>query len=233
METKIKEIQDILIEMLYIDFEVDETFPFIVSHPIFQYCAVNYIKDGEDVLIDITEASKEEYEEVLDFYENQIRNTDNINHLLMFVAKPYKSAFFKLIYELLSEEDYAEMLRTIWQECEQPNYKNKAISVPQFLKFFKKAKKEYLMTKSEMIAYDDIFEPLTVYRGYYSEKMYPALSWTTDRLVAEFFASRFSNGVVYKATIDKKYIVAMFDYENEVILDYKKLQNIEKIKRAD
>lgn len=231
METKIKEIQDVVIALLHMDYEVNENFPFILSHPIFQYCAVNYIKNGEEKLVDITEATDEEYKDIINFYENQIRKTNDITHLLMLITNPYKSAFFKLINDLLSEKDYAITLRSIWEECERPNYKNEAISVNQYLKYFKKAKKEYLMNQRELLHYDDILEPLTVYRGCYSDELYPALSWTTDKVTADFFATRFNrDGTIYKAVIDKKYIVALFDYEDEVILDYKKLKKIQKIK---
>jgi hypothetical protein len=59
-----------------------------------------------------------------------------------------------------------------------------------------------------------------------------ALSWTLDREVAQWFASRYgSQGTVYEAKIDKKHIHALFlgRNESEVIVDPKYLTDITRV----
>ena len=60
-----------------------------------------------------------------------------------------------------------------------------------------------------------------------------ALSWTTSKKTAEWFSNRFQqgDGVVYSATIDKKYVYAYFGgrNEDEVIVDPAKLEDLKEL----
>lgn len=63
-----------------------------------------------------------------------------------------------------------------------------------------------------------------------------ALSWTLDRSIAEWFATRFDeDGTVYQAQIDKSHIYAYFDgrNESEVIVDPKYLMDITESESMD
>lgn len=76
---------------------------------------------------------------------------------------------------------------------------------------------------------------MTVYRGVNRTTGHPikGLSWTPDISVARFFANRFSEeGIIYQAVIKKEDVLAYFKYENEIVVDYRKLKQIEVFEKS-
>ena len=154
-----------------------------------------------------------------------LNTIQNVQRFLMLITKPYLSAFFKHIQEYLSDEDYASMLYEVWISVEYPNY-DINVSKSEFLKMFKRVNKSFLMDQEEQSVFDKLPETITVYRGLQRNASTEALSWTLDKNVAEWFATRFNHdGKVIEATIPKKHILAYFDRRNEseVVLDYRKI----------
>ena len=94
------------------------------------------------------------------------------------------------------------------------------------------------MSQDELKTLNDLDATVTVYRGVtsFNAKNVKALSWTLDRSVAEWFATRFDeDGTVYQARIDKPHIYAYFDgrNESEVIVDPKYLMDITESESMD
>ena len=88
------------------------------------------------------------------------------------------------------------------------------------------------MSKDELEAYNKLDDLIDVYRGVKPGAKVKALSWTTDKKVAKWFADRYEkNGKVYKAVIDKKDVLAYFLNRNEyeVVVNYNKLKHIEEV----
>ena len=91
------------------------------------------------------------------------------------------------------------------------------------------------LDKQEFNLFSQFPKTVKVYRGTKFED-YKALSWTLDKQKAVWFSERFlknnEKGIVYEAEIDRDYILAYFNGrdEKEVVLDYKKIKNINKIK---
>lgn len=88
-----------------------------------------------------------------------------------------------------------------------------------------------VMDSEEQAEFDKLPEQLTIYRGItdYNKKHIKGISWTLDIDIASYFAHRFRcKGKVYKATIQKKYVLAYYQNrgENEVVVDYRKLEGI-------
>lgn len=55
-------------------------------------------------------------------------------------------------------------------------------------------------------------------------------SWSLDKSIAKWFSTRYKrDGYVYKAQIRKEDIVGYLEHETEIIVDYTKLFNIEKM----
>ena len=105
------------------------------------------------------------------------------------------------------------------------------MTLAEMKKWFKEIPREYLMTEEELKILDDFPDVVTVYRGLQDQNAkIKALSWTWSKDTAKWFADRLckSEGV-YQAEIEKKYILACFKSEEEVICDYTKLKNIQRI----
>ena len=163
--------------------------------------------------------------------EEDIAKVDKYSTYLIMINKPYLPAFFKYTKDYVSEEDYNNFLAGMWTLVEFTN-SDANISPNQFVSIFKKTNKELLMNKDELLAYNNLDDLVTVYRGVKPKSSTKALSWTTDIGIAKWFADRWeNNGKVYKAQIPKKYIFAYFlgRGEFETVLDYHKLENIEEV----
>lgn len=143
---------------------------------------------------------------------------------------PYLMLAFKLVEDCLSKEDYNEVLRYCYQTQEYPN-RDINVNVKELIKYFEKADKTLMMEPEEIEMLDELGEDVVIYRGYHSDDVYDAMSWTTDLEVAQFFAKRFDNknGVIIKAMVKKENILAYFDGEYEVIVNPKKVLKKEKL----
>ena len=227
MKTDMKKVNDIARCLLYLEPEFKEYT--IVSHPFFNSSVFpkKNINDGFYNLsntLELNEARKN--------IEEDIAKVDKYSTYLIMINKPYLPAFFKYTKDYVSEEDYNNFLAGMWTLVEFTN-SDANISPNQFVSIFKKTNKELLMNKDELLAYNNLDDLVTVYRGVKPKSSTKALSWTTDIGIAKWFADRWeNNGKVYKAQIPKKYIFAYFlgRGEFEVVLDYHKLENIEEVK---
>lgn len=229
MDTNMDEIRNIGKMLLYTDLHFDETFGFIIHHPFFQNSV--YAVNTNDGLRVLNLTDREELSIARNEVKNLIDRTMTVADFLMLVTKPYLPAFFKFASGYMSEKDYSMFLAEMWITVEFPNY-DKNISALQFVKLFKKANKKFLMTEEDLKYYDDLPETITVYRGVGHGANVHALSWTTDIEKAKWFSQRWSeDGAVYSAEIDKKDILAYFSTrgESEVVVDFKKLKNIQKM----
>lgn len=232
METNLNSIKRVAIRFLHTSVEKNKKVPGFLLHPFFESRLTLIEQNGEETFIDIL-ASEENYMLAVNFYEKIINECDSVINILMMMRNPEKRTFFKYINSYLSEEDYANLWREIWQSTEFPHF-DINVGVPEMLDFFKKSNKNYLMSNEEHEKYKELPDEVTVYRGYFEDSYYDAISWTLNPLTAEKFATRFSDyGNIYKAVIEKKYIIALFEYEDEVIVDYKYLKDIESIKQVE
>lgn len=226
-ETNMNAIKDIAKTLLYTDVHVDETFDFLCHHPFFQTTATFDMETHK--LLDLTK--EKDLEKARKMMEKQIDKATSYSHLFMMVQKPYYPALFKYSAQYLGEKDFADALAYTWTTTEFPNH-DANVSLNEFLNMFKKANKEYLMNEECLDAYNALPDKITVYRGTCLQSTTKALSWTTDIDKARWFAGRFGdNGKVHEAQIDKKDVFAYFadGGEKEVVLNYKKLENIRTI----
>lgn len=163
---------------------------------------------------------------------SRINEIDNIMYFTTLIRKPYLPTFFKCISQYLSEEDFSKFLAYIWTIVEYPN-NDKNVSKFELVKYFKKANKEFLMEAKELKYLNRLPDEIIVYRGVKDNKYAKSLSWTMKKSVAKWFVERFdADGEVYKAKIQKKDVLAYFNgrNESEIVLDYRKLYDIERIK---
>jgi len=199
--------------------------PFVCNHPIIEN--PTYIIDNK--LVNIFEDEKA-YKKVIIDAERMIDNCNEFMELLELIRKPYRLIFVKLCKDYLTEKDFSEGLIDAFINDE---FANNNVNVPkaELVKLFKIAKRDYMMQENDKEEFNKLPNEITVYRGLttFNSDNIKALSWTLDENKAKWFATRFSqNGKVYKANINKKDVFAYINLrsEKEIILDYRKLENI-------
>ena len=85
-----------------------------------------------------------------------------------------------------------------------------------------------MMNEGEREILEEMSEEITVYRGSKEDEYYNALSWTTNIYVARKFAHRFNDdGTIFSAKINKTDILAYFEAEEEVVVNYKRIKDVE------
>ena len=225
VETNLEKIKETAIAFLYLKPEFNEDYPFIVIHP---FIGNNpYPVPNGKGSYDFLDISKEEnLEKLYEQLRKVIENAPTVRKLFLLVTQSHRRTFFQYINSYLSQKDYGEILREIWIFTEAQSYDvNVSLNTMQW---FKKADKQYLMNEGEREILEEMSEEITVYRGSKEDEYYNALSWTTDIDVARKFAHRFTdNGTVYSTKIKKADILAYFEAEEEVVVNYKRIKDVE------
>ena len=229
MNTDIEKIKNIALLFLNLPYDVNNNdIGLFLYHPI--------IRDVYQVLVDeygkheiVNILEKDNWEKIVNQFKEFIMKVKKIEDFYMIFNKPYFGVFFKYINQYLSIEDYNSFLKYLWVYMEYPN-NDKNVSKKEFIEYFKKIDKNIFMNKEEIDVYNNLPDEIVVYRGVKPNSTYKALSWTLNLDTATWFADRFEkDGKVYKATINKKYVFTYIGERNEfeVVLDYRKLKNIE------
>lgn len=232
MKTNLDKIKATARALLYVEPEPVLAVPMLVSHPFFSSQFLPYEESNETVFLDLLE--KDDFAKARGLLSKKIAAAKNVSEILIFINAPYYPAFLKYTYNDMSIQDMSKVLKMVWTETEFPNH-DANLSKAEFIKLFKAADKKILMDKQEFNLFSQFPKTVKVYRGTKLED-YKALSWTLDKQKAVWFSERFlknnEKGIVYEAEIDRDYILAYFNGrdEKEVVLDYKKLKNINKSK---
>ena len=226
-ETNLDKIKEIAIDFLYLKVEPTPEFPMFLMHPFFSTPVVNIPDENDDLtLINILD-SKENLDKARKIYKENIMLCDNVFQIIMAMRDADKRTFFMYIKDYLSNEDFSKLLKEIWICTESPNF-DINVKITEMKQWFKKADKKILMDEDDWEIFDKMPDEVTIYRGITSDEYYKALSWTTNKKQAEFFATRYdSDGTIFTAKINKKDILAAFESESEVIVDYDKIYDIE------
>lgn len=223
------------IAKLFVDLPIEHNNDFgIIQHPFISNRFVPKTLEPEDVgkvipFYDV--CNEEDLNKVRSMLKKVIDITKDYQQFSIIVNKPYLLTFFKYTKDFLNNEDYSKFLSTAWTYTEYPN-NDTNVSTRELLSYFNKSDKNILMSKDELEAYNKLDNLIDVYRGVKPGAKVKALSWTTDKKVAKWFADRYEkNGKVYKAVIDKKDVLAYFLNRNEyeVVVNYNKLKHIEEV----
>ncbi len=205
--------------------------PMVVQHPFTNTGIIGIpSENGESLeIIDIT-AGQENLSRWRCVLEKQIDNASDPFQIYMMVNNPYGLTFLKFAEPYLSQEDFSHILGSAWVMCEAP-HNDPNLGVSKLIAMFEKADPALLMDEDEYATYQAMDDTVTVYRGVtpHNAKNLRALSWTTSRETAEWFAHRFGEeGTVYEAQIDKTHIFAYLSdrSEAEVILNPRYLTDI-------
>ncbi len=200
----------------------------IVIHPYFVSTYAAAEVDGKIQSVDLT--TDEGMKAAKKAIRDGIEKVESYHRFLRMIRGQYLPIFFKMTKEHLSLEDYSEFLSDMWTTIEFPNADTN-VTKAEFVSFFKNADKQILMDEKEYAVYTSLSKEITVYRGVGKRGKVNGLSWTLELEQAKWFANRFEPVGVYKAKINKKYVLAYFNGRNEqeIVLDYRKLTDIEEV----
>lgn len=197
-----------------------------IHHPFFNSIFIPY----KDEFIDIRKDTSK-FKNCVNELKEHIKSENSVSDIMLHITQPYQLLFFSLIEDYLDEQTFATLLKECYTKTEFPNC-DVNVPVEDIREMFKTANKTLLMDADEVEIFNKLDNELTIYRGFYSNEYYDALSWTLDYDKAHFFARRFNNtkGSIFQANIKKDDIYAYFECRNEkeIIVDYTKLYNITK-----
>lgn len=215
---------------MFLNANIDKTkfSPAIVLHP--------FIKSGfvslNDKLVNILEDKN-----ALEEYKKQIKsNIKDINSIFMYLGNQYYLAFinYAYLYGGFTQREAIKLILKYWTEVESVN-NDANLSKEDLLSIFLNAKSVDYLSKKNLEFYNSLPDEVMIYRGVYKnapKKIINGFSWTINKEIANRFANRYHNvGNVYQATINKKDILAVAKERNEeeVIVNYRELQNVKKI----
>lgn len=161
--------------------------------------------------------------------EKHIQKTNSFIEILYAIPKQDRFGYLDVLNKehVIADQECADALHGIWTmqesfyKCGMPKLK-----MIQLMKIANKCA-DY-QEKLNRLSDGDTVE---IYRGLRVNN-YRGMSWTTDKNIAIWFAKRFSGGkgtgFVFTGTINKKYILEVFNNrsEKEVVCDYRKIKNI-------
>lgn len=232
-KTNIDAVKDKAITLLYTEVRESKLYPMMASHP-FTNSTIVCVNDnaGTPKVINILENEKLR-QEWRNFITEMIRRANTVFDIYCLINKPYSMFFVDFIKDDLSIEDFSKLLADAWIREENPN-SDVNMSKRKIIKLFHRADRNILMSAEELENLNQMDDTVIIYRGVFQDtkKSIIALSWTTDRTVAEWFSKRFgANGVVYKAEVDKDDVLAYFlsRGEQEIVVDPSCLRNICKL----
>ena len=219
--------------LIYLELKPAPDMPMFIEHP-YATSSILY-KNGKTLNLLESEEDRKIWENDL---TKRIDNIDRYDRFALLITKPYRSVFLSRTLQYIDKKDLSKYLKTLWITCDYVNV-DKVISKSKYVSLFQKADKSALMNEDEIKRLDALPDSVTIYRGINDITNHPidGLSWTLDIDTANWFANRFAKmkectASVYKATIKKEDILSYFDDEKEVVVDYKKLENVEKINGA-
>lgn len=230
-KTDLESCKTVARSFLELDIVTDPVFgEMILHHPFFSSPVFIDEKDNLCNFMKDYEALNKAKAQV----KSRIDEVEGFQDFSMILQKPYLLAFLKYTHFYLSREDLSRYLCDAWTRMEFPNYDD-TLAKTELINLFKQCDPTIMMDDSELMGYERLPDKFKVYRGVKKNQDHKALSWTLNKDVAKWFSLRFSDeGVVYKAEIKKEDVFAVFlnRGEQEIVLNYKKLQNIRTLKQS-
>lgn len=192
----------------------------IVSHPFASSIVDGVTVNGEIQIVNLTD------ENDLKIWREQLTNIieskTSLFSLFSMIRKPYRLFFLDLIQDEITKNELGELLNDFWSTVENIST-DVNVSSKDLIKLFKKADKSSLMDSEEIATYNALPKVVTLYRGVtgYNKENKKALSWTSDKEQALWFANRFQNEEreLWTIHVPREKVLACYKYENEHIVD--------------
>lgn len=213
MNTNLKEVKSTA-KMLFmaVKIEPNKDFGFIVCHPFTNTTVAMVEVNGKPEMVDIT--VKENYEKWKNFIFDVIDRCDKVIKIYMMFGQSWRLTFLKYAKDYINDKTFTELFADAWVQSENPNMDNN-VTLKELISWFKRAKKDVLMETDDYAVWEALPDEFTVYRGVSVGRKEHGLSWTRNYDKAEWFANRFGEGYVLKATIRKENALAYLNTRNE------------------
>lgn len=216
---KIREVAHILLKQPF----KPTAIPFIVHHPFNYSNPILYYDNNAMIQIDAIKPEDAPLRVKWRIKMGEIIDNSSLTEILNIIQKPYKFTFLYLCKDYISSDELGEIIKNIW--CRIENISSNS-NINEIIKLLEKANKNTLMTKNEQTYLNNLPEKVTLYRGVTEINRYnkKALSWTTDKNVALWFANRFKTDyrAIWTITIPKSLILCYFETsEKECIVNLK------------
>jgi hypothetical protein len=174
-----------------------------------------------------------DWEEFLEYYKLSLQGDLDATHFIWVALEDPERVkltlhFWELVAEKkVSQEVWGTILQKSWQRGKSGCLLLKAKLPPKIiLEMFEYADLKTLMSDSgEYDRFSKLPEQTEIWRGTSKRSTHRenGLSWTTNILQAEWFAyrncSRNDQPILIHAITDRKNILAIFNYENEVVIN--------------
>lgn len=211
-----------------------------VMHPFYNNRFISYVGDNNEIMgIDIMNDKEDLYNKKwIPYMTKRIQEANRLEYIFYLMNGPYMMNYLRFIEQYIYDKrELASILRYAWSYQEFPNWNERGHTLYKVRNLFSKVK-DYIMTPEEQEHFDGLPDVVTIYRGQsINTKVYNALSWTDDYERAFWFATRFEEGKLLKATIKKEDIICYLDErgENELIINFRKIQNLTEkvVKKGD
>lgn len=210
----------------------------LVIHPYTSYRQVTYHTGDKNDPIKMIDIIDDLDGRTLwqDKLQKLIEEAKDIYHVLCIMNGPYMMNYLRLISKnIYDKKTLADLLKYCWTSQEFPNWNERGHALRTCMSLFKKVR-TYIMDEDEQQVFDKLPDEITIYRGQFNvnkDKPYPALSWTPNPDRAFWFIQhRYTpNGIFYKGTIKKEHAICYLNNrgEEELIVDYTKIENIEEV----
>ena len=226
--TDIEKIRHVAKALLNIDISPTKI-SFVATHPFTDTwdTGLPYKKDGESY-IEFIDLRDEEQQDKWRKRLEEVIEEENLTGIMLMLNKPYRLFFLKVIQEYISNKDLGTFLADTWQQIENIST-DVNVKGTELVSLFKRAEKQTLMSDGQRRFLESLDDEVTVYRGVtnINRKNEKTLSWTLDRDVAIWVATRYSNvsdSEIWEVTVPKKRILASFtddgkNGEGEVIVN--------------
>lgn len=229
-------IKDIAKTIAYVEIAPTDWAPMVVKHPYTDsgFTVLHSDSSFESVNLLTDLAAARHWRESL---ITKIEACADVHEWFGMITRSYQLSVFNLIRKHLSLSDFSSLFRYVWINIESVS-SNPVFSARQLINCFKKCDPVTLMSDSELKELDALPNEIIIYRGTRTKEKGPGMSWTTNRAIAEWFASRYSlspgdHGMVYSAVIDKQNVLAYFSdhTEKEVVVDPAQLRDVTEVGR--
>lgn len=233
-QTDLQKVKEVATNMVYLPYRPSKIIPSIIFHPfhdyIYQVLRFN-MKTDEGYIYYINN----DLEIMQEQFIRLIMESENLLDLDKLITLPYKFCFLKEIEQYITVEDLGNYIRRNWRPHVGSMREYPKISKATILRWFKQSHPEDLMDKADRKVYTKLPDAgeVEIFRGIrgYNPKQVESLSWTLYKEIAYEFARKFGEGQVYTAKIKKSDILAYYKKggQEEVIVNYKKLQDVQLI----
>lgn len=173
--------------------------------------------------------SDEKIRKALDFrYTHTLGSSRTLMQFFVHINKPYRLLLLRLISEMMDlNGEYEEILKYAWTSTEFPHQSR----ITDLIDMFDRADQAKLMDGNDRQQFDALPEEIEVYRGLQDGRAKRnGLSWTVDRNVAIWFATRWKSpdarlcaGIILKSNV---YMYNDGRKEKEVVLNPKHLKKV-------